>query len=121
MSNQPPWRCDYHTNINIQMNYRLADVANLSDCFEPYANWIHSIREVHTEATRKAFKKRGWLMRGESGLFGGSTWNWIPGTSAWMLQNSFDHYRFTGDKDYLRQCAYPAMKGGCVEEKPVTK
>lgn len=113
MSNEPPWRCDYHTDINIQMNYWLADVANLSECFEPYANWIHSIREVRTEATRQAFKKRGWLMRGESGLFGGSTWNWIPGTSAWMLQNSFDHYRFTGDKDYLRQRAYPAMKEVC--------
>lgn len=124
MSNQPPWRCDYHTDINIQMNYWLADVANLSECFEPFANWIHSIREVRTEATRKAFKKRGWLMRGESGLFGGSTWNWIPGTSAWMLQNSFDHYRFTGDKDYLRQRAYPAMKEVCefwidsLEAKP---
>lgn len=113
MSNEPPWRCDYHTDINIQMNYWLADVANLSECFEPFANWIHSIREVRSEATRKAFKKRGWLMRGESGLFGGSTWNWIPGTSAWMLQNSFDHYRFTGDKDYLRQRAYPTMKEVC--------
>lgn len=113
MSNEPPWRCDYHTDINIQMNYWLADVANLSECFEPFADWIHSIREVRSAATRKAFKKRGWLMRGESGLFGGSTWNWIPGTSAWMLQNSFDHYRFTGDKDYLRQRAYPAMKEVC--------
>ena len=37
MSNEPPWRCDYHTDINIQMNYWLVDVANLSECFEPYA------------------------------------------------------------------------------------
>jgi len=114
MSNDPPWRCDYHTDINIQMNYWLVDVANLSECFEPYASWIHSIREVRSEATRKAFKKPGWLMRGESGLFGGCSWDWVPGTSAWMLQNSYDHYRFTGDKDYLRQRAYPAMKEVCA-------
>jgi alpha-L-fucosidase 2 len=111
--NYPPWRCDYHTDINVEMNYWLADVANLSECFEPYVRWIDSIRAVRTEATRKAFGKRGWLMRGESGLFGGSTWDWVPGASAWLLQNSFDHYRFTGDRDYLRRFAYPAMKEVC--------
>jgi len=111
--NNPPWRCDYHTDINVEMNYWPADVANLSECFEPYARWIDSIRAVRTEATRKAFGKRGWLMRGESGLFGGSTWDWVPGTSAWLLQNSFDHYRFTGDREYLRRFAYPAMKEVC--------
>ena len=113
MSNDPPWRSDYHTDINIQMNYWPVDVANLGECFEPYASWIQSIREVRSEATRKAFKKRGWLMRGESGLFGGCSWDWVPGTSAWLLQNSYDHYRFTGDKEYLRQFAYPAMKEVC--------
>jgi len=111
--NNPPWRCDYHTDINLEMNYWPVDVANLSECFEPYTQWIDSIRAVRTEATRTAFGKRGWLMRGESGLFGGSTWDWVPGTSAWLLQNSFDHFRFTGDRDYLRRFAYPAMKGVC--------
>ena len=112
-SNNPAWRCDYHTDINIQMNYWPTDVANLSECFQPFAEWTHSIRAVRTEATMKVFNKRGWLMRGESGLFGGSTWDWVPGTSAWMLQNSYDHYRFTGDKEYLRTRAYPAMKEVC--------
>ena len=112
--NRPPWRCDYHTDINVEMNYWPADVANLSECFEPYTRWIDSIRAVRTEATQKEFGKRGWLMRGESGLFGGSTWDWVPGTSAWLLQNSFDHYRFTGDRDYLRRFTYPAMKEVCA-------
>jgi alpha-L-fucosidase 2 len=112
-SNNPPWRSDYHTDINVQMNYWPTDVANLSECFEPYTSWIQSIREVRTDATRKAFNKSGWLMRGESGLFGGSTWDWLPGTSAWLLQNSYDHFRFTEDKDYLRRFAYPAMKEVC--------
>jgi len=112
-SNNPPWRCDYHTDINVQMNYWPVEVANLSECFQPYTEWVQSIRAVRTETTRRDFKKRGWLMRGESGLFGGSTWDWVPGTSAWILQNSYDHYRFTGDKDYLRDRAYPAMKEVC--------
>jgi alpha-L-fucosidase 2 len=113
-SNNPAWRCDYHTNVNIQMNYWPTDVANLSECFEPYAEWIQSIREVRTAATRKELNKAGWAMRGESGLFGGSTWEWQLGAAAWLLQNSYDHYRFTGDKDYLRTRAYPAMKEVCA-------
>lgn len=113
-SDNPPWRCDYHTDINIQMNYWPVEVANLSECFQPYADWLESIRAVRTEATRLAFNRRGWLIRGESGLFGGSTWDWVPGASAWLLQNSYDHYRFTLDRDYLRACAYPAMKEVCA-------
>lgn len=112
-SNAPAWRCDYHTDVNLEMNYWLADVANLGECFQPFADWIHSIRAVRIEATKKAFGVRGWLLRGESGLFGGSTWNWTPGTSAWFMQNSFDHYAFTRDKEYLRTKAYPAMKEVC--------
>ncbi len=108
--NDPPWRCDYHTDVNVEMNYWMADVANLSECFQPYAAWIESIRAVRTEATKKAFGVRGWAIRAESGLFGGSTWSWMPGCSAWLLQNSYDHYRFTMDKTYLRDFAYPAMK-----------
>jgi alpha-L-fucosidase 2 len=112
-NNDPPWRCDYHTDVNIQMNYWMADVANLGECFQPFAAWLDSIRAVRTEATKKAFNARGWIIRGESGLFGGSTWDWVPGCSAWMLQNSFDHYAFTRDKEYLRTLAYPAMKEVC--------
>ncbi|MCY3018040.1 MAG: glycoside hydrolase family 95 protein [Planctomycetota bacterium] len=112
-SNNPPWRCDYHTDINIQMNYWPVEVANLSECFQPFAEWVQSIRTVRIEATKRDWKKRGWLMRGESGLFGGSTWDWVPGTSAWILQNSYDHYRFTLNLDYLRTRAYPAMKEVC--------
>ncbi|MCE9546732.1 MAG: glycoside hydrolase family 95 protein [Planctomycetia bacterium] len=112
-SNNPPWRSDYHTDVNVQMNYWLADAANLGECFVPYIDWIDSIRAVRIESTHKTYKTRGWTMRGESGLFGGSTWDWIPGTSAWLLQNSYDHYRFTGDREYLRTKAYPAMKEVC--------
>jgi alpha-L-fucosidase 2 len=109
-SNDPPWRCDYHTDVNLEMNYWPADVANLSECFQPFADWIESIRSVRLEATRKAFHCRGWILRGESGLFGGSTWDWTPGTSAWFMQNIFDHYAFTRDREYLRKLAYPVMK-----------
>ena len=112
-SNNPPWRCDYHTDVNVQMNYWPTDEVNLSECFEPYTAWIESIRAPRIAETLKTFKKPGWLVKGESGLFGGDSWSWVPGDSAWLLQNSYDHYRYTDDKEYLRSRAYPAMKEVC--------
>ncbi len=112
-STQPPWRCDYHTDVNVQMNYWMADQANLGECFMPYANWLNSIREVRQAATREAFHTRGWTMRAENGLFGGSTWDWVESGSAWCMQNVWDHYAFTGDQEYLRSLAYPMMKEVC--------
>jgi len=88
----PPWRCDYHTDINVQMNYWFVDAANLSECFVPLAEWIDSIREVRKEETRRVLGvERGWLMRSENGVFGGSTWHIQKGDSAWVCQNLFDH------------------------------
>ena len=112
-SNRPPWRCDYHTDINIQMNYWPADLTNMSECFEPLPMWLNSIREVRKTATKEAFNTRGWTMRAENGIFGGSTWQWVESGSAWCMQNIWDHYAFTGDKQYLRTLAYPMMKDVC--------
>jgi len=120
-SNNPPWRCDYHTDVNVQMNYWFVDAANLSECFEPYAEWMNSIREVRKERTREAFDARGWTMRAENGIFGGSTWKWIKPTSAWCAQNLWDHFAFTCDEAYLRTRAYPIMKELCFFWEDVLK
>ncbi|MDP6847255.1 MAG: glycoside hydrolase N-terminal domain-containing protein [Kiritimatiellia bacterium] len=108
---RPAWRCDYHTDINLQMNYWFVDQANLAECFTPLAEWLDSIREVRKEETRKVLGiQRGWLMRSENGVFGGSTYHFQKGDSAWISQNLWDHYAFTQDKEYLTRYAYPVMK-----------
>jgi alpha-L-fucosidase 2 len=112
-SNQPPWRSDYHTDVNIQMNYWFVDAANLSECFEPLAQWFYSIRGVRRDETRRAFQTRGWITHAENGVFGGSTWKWSKGDAAWVAQNLWDHYAFTQDKEYLRERAYPIIKELC--------
>jgi len=112
-SNRPAWRSDYHTDINVQMNYWPAEPANLGECLLPYATWLNSIREVRKAATRAAFHTRGWTMRAENGIFGGSTWEWVQSGSAWCMQNIWEHYVFGGDRKYLRTLAYPMMKEVC--------
>ncbi len=110
----PAWRCDFHTDVNIQMNYWFVDGANLSECFLPLAEWVDSIREVRKEETRRVLGvSRGWLMRSENGIFGGSTWHFQKGDSAWLCQNLWDHFAFTQDRAYLERYAYPVMKEIC--------
>ncbi len=114
VNRHPPWRCDYHTDINVQMNYWFVDASNLPECFLPLAEWIESIREVRKEETRRVLGvRRGWLMRSENGIFGGSTWHFQKGDSAWLCQNLWDHYAFTQDRAYLERHAYPVMREIC--------
>ena len=108
---RPPWRCDYHTDINVQMCHWLTGPSNLAECFVPLAEWIDSIREVRKRETRRVFDiDEGWLMRSENGVFGGSTWHVQKGDSAWLCQSLWDHYAFTQDQQYLQNYAYPIMK-----------
>ncbi|QDV80230.1 glycosyl hydrolase family 95 catalytic domain-containing protein [Botrimarina mediterranea] len=112
-SNKPVWRCDYHSDVNTEMNYWFVDAANLSECFLPLADWLDSIREPRRDATFVELGKPGWALRAENGLFGGSTWQWSKGDAAWLAQNLWDHYAFTLDKDYLRDRVYPVQRDLC--------
>ncbi len=109
-SNGPPWRCDYHSDVNVQMNYWFVDQANLSECYRPLPEWFFSIREVRRDETKAHFNKRGFAMHAENGIFGGSTWKWSIGDASWVMNNLYAHYEFTLDTDYLKTRAYPIMK-----------
>jgi len=110
-SNDPPWKSDYHTNINVQMNYWLVEPANLAECHEPLIDLMKAMREPSRKATRAGFGNvRGFTYRTSHNIFGGQGWEWnIPG-SAWYCQHVWEHYAFGGDKRYLRETAYPILK-----------
>jgi hypothetical protein len=111
--NQPDWRCDYHTDVNIQMNYWFVDRAGLSECFEPLSEWLWSILPIKRETSQSRFKTRGYVLTSENGLFGGSSYHFVPGDAAWLAQNIWDHYAFTQDRHYLETRAYPILKELC--------
>lgn len=110
-SNNPPWRSDYHSNINIQMNYWLAEPTNLSELHYPYLDYINSMREVKKIHTQKQYKGvRGWTVKTENNIFGGESFLWNTPGSAWYAQALWEHYAFTGNKEYLKDFAYPILK-----------
>ena len=110
-SNNPPWRSDYHSNINIQMNYWPAEVTNLAECALPFFDYVNSLRGVRAEATREHYGNvRGWTVQTENNIFGAGSFRWNPPGSAWYAQHFWEHYLFTQDEDFLRRRAYPVLK-----------
>ncbi|RYY32716.1 MAG: glycoside hydrolase family 95 protein, partial [Sphingobacteriaceae bacterium] len=110
-SNNPPWRCDYHSNINIQMNYWLAEPTNLSESHYPYLDYINSMREVKKDNTKQEYPGvRGWTVRTENNIFGGESYLWNTPGSAWYVQDIWEHYAFTKDKEFLKNFGYDIIK-----------
>ncbi|ROQ77811.1 alpha-L-fucosidase 2 [Streptomyces sp. CEV 2-1] len=114
-SNQPPWASDYHTNINVQMNYWGAETTNLSESHEALVEFVRQVAVPSRVATRNAFgaETRGWTARTSQSIFGGNAWEWNTVASAWYAQHLYEHWAFTQDLTYLRDVAYPMIKEIC--------
>ncbi len=109
---KPAWYSGYTTNINVEMNYWLAEPTNLSGCHEPLFDWLRNLATVRKKNTQPAIAaKRGWTAYSTNNPMGGnSTWGIHRPGPAWMTQHLWTHYEFTGDKEFLRTRAYPALK-----------
>jgi alpha-L-fucosidase 2 len=120
--NDPDWMADYHTDINIQMNYWMADRAGLSDCFDAFTDYCLAQLPSWTDVTQRLFnsptnryrnssgKIAGWTVAISTNPYGGGGWWWHPAGNAWLCQNLFEHYEYTQDRAYLEK-VYPLIKG----------
>ncbi|MDR1161558.1 MAG: glycoside hydrolase family 95 protein [Tannerellaceae bacterium] len=111
-----PWSADFHTNINIQMNYWPAEVCNLSETVIPFSNLINALREPGRVTARKTYHAAGWTMNhltdpfGRTAISDGVGWGTFPIASSWLVLHQWEHYLFTKDKAWLKEEAYPSMK-----------
>ncbi len=112
-----PWNSDYHTNINLQMNYWPAEVCNLSETAEPLIRFMEELTVPGGVTAREMYGAKGWAMHHTTDVFGktavldGVYWGMFPLGGAWMTLPLWEHYEFTLDTVYLRDRAYPLMKG----------
>ncbi len=113
--NMAPWHADYHSNINLQMNYWPAETANLAECHKPLFDLLTASLEPFRKATRKSFGEdvRGFTVRTSHNPFGGMGWRWnLPG-SAWYARHYWEHYEFGRNRQFLETVAYPYLKEVC--------
>lgn len=116
--NNPPWNSDYHTNINVQMNYWPSEVVNLAETDIPYIDYIDALRAPGRETAQRhhGIQGDGWVVHTVNNPFGytapGSDfyWGWSPAANAFMSEQVWDHYAFSGDKELLRNKLYPIIK-----------
>lgn len=110
-----PWNCDYHTNINVQMNYWLAETTNLAECVEPLERLIDAMRVPGSRTAKIHYGARGWTVHTIHNPWGFTApgyearWGLFPMAGPWLCQHLWEHYAFGGDKDELRR-NWPAMK-----------
>jgi alpha-L-fucosidase 2 len=110
-----PWNGDWHLDVNVEMNYWPAEVANLSDLTQPLFALISSLQEPGAKTAHDYYNARGWVAHVLATPWGftspgeGASWGSTTGGSAWLCQHLWDHYLFTLDQNFL-QWAYPIMK-----------
>lgn len=123
---QPPWGCNYTVNINTEMNYWPAENTNLSECHQPLFDFMKNLAENGAVTAKINYGiDEGWCVHHNSDIWaktsptGGGTWDpkgaarWScwPMGGAWFCQHLWEHYLYTGDKEFLSKEAWPLMKG----------
>ncbi|NIG57270.1 glycoside hydrolase N-terminal domain-containing protein [Chitinophaga sp. Cy-1792] len=110
-----PWQADFHTNINLQMNYWQAETGDLPETVLPMISFIDHIREQGRITAKKMYGARGWVMHhatdafGKTGLQNEMFYGTFPMGTTWMLLHFWDHYDYNRNIKFLADTAYPAM------------
>ncbi|HRX92906.1 MAG TPA: glycoside hydrolase N-terminal domain-containing protein [Chitinophagaceae bacterium] len=118
---RPPWSSNYTININLEENYWLAEIANLSELHRPLLSFINNLSQTGAITAKTYYGVNGWAAGHNSDIWamsnpvgdfgkGDPTWaNWTMG-GVWLSTHLWEHYAFTHDKDFLKKTAYPIMK-----------
>jgi len=123
-SNTPPWCCDYHINVNLQMNYWGAYNTNLAETALPLIDFLDGLREpgrvtaaeYYNIVSDKDDPENGWTAHTQCSPFGWTApgwdfyWGWSTAAAAWLMQNILEYYEFTRDKETLRERIFPIMR-----------
>lgn len=118
---RPPWSSNWTININTQMNYWPAETSNLAECHQPLFDLISDLSIVGRATAATNYGCRGWVAHHNTDLWrqtapvgdygqGDPVWALWPMAGAWLCQHLWEHYAFGGDRDFLRERAYPLMR-----------
>ena len=117
---RPPWNCNWTTNINIQMNYWLAETCNLSELAGPLFDFVAGLSKTGARTAQESYRLPGWCAHHNVDLWrasnpmgegvGAPKWaNWAM-SGPWLCAHLYEHFLFTGNVDFLRNRAWPVMR-----------
>nr|WP_221626731.1 glycoside hydrolase family 95 protein [Cohnella lubricantis] len=118
---RPPWSSNWTLNINAEMNYWPAETCNLSECHEPLLSLIGRLAANGARTAEVHYGARGWTSHHNADIWchtvpvgGDPVWALWPMSAAWLCQHLWEHYAFGGDRQWLREQAYPLMRGAAL-------
>jgi alpha-L-fucosidase 2 len=113
---KPPWDSKYTCNINTEMNYWPAEVANLAECHLPLFDALDDLVISGRRTAQAHYRARGWVLhhnfdlwRGTAPINNSNHGIWVTG-GAWLCQHLWWHYEFSGNREFLKTRAYPLMR-----------
>jgi len=113
---EAPWNSDFHTNINLQMNYWPAETGNLPETSVILSGFMSKLMVPGAVTAKEMYNAGGWTIHhltdeyGRTGVADG-VWGITPMDGPWMTFPVYEHFEFTSDTGFLRDVAYPMMKG----------
>jgi len=114
---EAPWNADYHVNINLQMNYWPVEIANLAEYHEPVFDFTERLAERGRETAERLYDADGWMAHHTSDAWaftvpiGRTVWGMWPHGGGWMTRHLWEHYLHSGDEVFLRERAWPLLRG----------
>lgn len=113
-----PWNANYTVNINTEMNYWPVLMTNMAEVNEPLIDMIKELSINGKQAAKGMYNAEGWcshhnvdLWRMATPVLGSASWAFWHGSSGWLCRHLYEHYEYTADVEFLRNTAYPIMKG----------
>jgi len=116
----PPWNCDFHININMQMNYWPAEVCNLSECHRPFLAFLRTLHRSGSETAKVHYGCRGWVAhhitnpQGFAAPGDGAQCGLWPTGGAWCATHLWEHFLYTRDVSFLSEHAWPIMRDAAL-------
>ncbi len=114
---RPEWGSDYHTNINMQMNYWPAEPGNMPETMKPFVHFMKMISKFGQLTAKEQLGCSGWVINHTTDIFGrtgphDTVHCFFPMAGPWLCLNLWEHYEFSGDTEILKEI-YPILKGSC--------